>query len=53
MITKLCCLFTFIFSVTNMLGVTNLSWGLVFAPTFAAIALNLIVIIIALIITFL
>lgn len=42
MISKLCYLFTFIFSVTNLIGATNLSWELVFTPSIVVTVLNLI-----------
>lgn len=47
MITKLCYLFTFIFSVTNLIGATDLGWGLVFTPSIVMTVLNLILFVIA------
>lgn len=47
MISKLCYLFTFIFSVTNLIGATNLGWGLVFTPSIIVMVLNLILFVIA------
>ncbi|EQK39781.1 putative membrane protein [[Clostridium] bifermentans ATCC 638] len=49
MVFKLCYLFTFVLSITNILGATDLAWKVVFAPSVVAMALNLIVIIVALI----
>lgn len=37
MIQKLCYLFTFIFSITNMLNITNINWMTVFAPSVIAL----------------
>lgn len=47
MISKLCYLFTFILSITNILGVTSLGWGLIFTPSIVALVCNLIVLIMA------
>ena len=41
MIGKLCYLFTFIFSVLNLLNITNIAWNIVFMPSIIVIGLKL------------
>lgn len=50
MIFKLCYLFTFITSIMNLLGFTNLEWKLIFTPSVLALLINVVMFIIAFII---
>ena len=50
MIFKLCYLFTFITSIMNLLGVTNLEWKLIFTPSIFAILINVFILIVCFII---
>lgn len=50
MIFKLCYLFTFITSITNLLGFTNLEWKLIFTPSVLALLINVVMFIITFIV---
>ena len=50
MIFKLCYLFTFITSMMNLLGFTNLEWKLIFTPSVLALLINVVMFIITFII---
>ena len=50
MIFKLCYLFTFVTSMMNLLGVTDLQWKLVFMPSIVAILINIIILIVCFVI---
>lgn len=50
MIFKLCYLFTFITSIMNLLGFTNLEWKLIFTPSVLALLINVVMFIVVFII---
>lgn len=50
MIFKLCYLFTFITSMMNLLGFTNLEWKLIFTPSVLALLINVVMFIITFIV---
>lgn len=52
MLFKLCYLYTFILTITNMLNITHLGWSIVFIPSCIAFTLEILLVVIGMILAY-